>query len=156
MITHAFSCYRLRRADLGDVELAAAWTKRDPEHAGRVLPEFWIEQGIGVESWVLFDKQGPVFFFKSVVRNQILEVHIQFPPYPIAATLEKQAQHKRRMSLALIEGMRWLEQRVKGFFLEIRFDSRDSKLIHFAEKHLGFTNQNGQLAKRLQAQQGGA
>jgi hypothetical protein len=51
--------------------------------------------------------------------------------------------------MALVEGMRWLEQRAKSV-REIRFDSCNPKLIKFAENHLGFTNEGGRLSKRLE------
>ena len=80
-----------------------------------------------------------------------IEVHIQFPPYPAAADLAGQMQHRRRMSLALIEGLRWLERRVNGHGLrEIHFDSRNPSLIRFAQKYLGFHNERGLLSKPLE------
>lgn len=149
MIAHQFSRYLLLPADWRYLELARAWTAADPDHAGRVQGEFWIEQGEGFESWVLTDEEGPVFFFKAIIRDGYVEVHIQFPPYPQEAPIERQAHHRRRLSLALIEGMRWYEQRVR--IRELRFDSRNEQLIRFAEKHLGFKNDGGQLSKRLEA-----
>jgi hypothetical protein len=153
MITHQFSRYLLIPADPRHLDLARAWTLADPDHAGSVRPEFWIEQGEGCEAWLLTDEEGPVYFFKAVHCQPDVEVHIQFPPYPAAAPILSQVHHRNRLALALVEGMRWLECRLKAAkrMREIRFDSRDPKLIRFAEKHLGFTNEGGHLSKRLEA-----
>lgn len=151
MIVHRFSGYTLVPADASCLMLACVWTTADPDHAGRVKPEFWIEQGEGMESWLLYDKHGAVYFFKSIRRGLDIEIHIQFPPYPAEAGATARMRHHRRISFALIEGMRWLENRVRGRIREIRFESRNPSLIRFAEKHLGFTNENGQLSKRLEA-----
>ena len=148
MIVHTFSGYELRPAGLDDLELARAWTNADPDHIGRVDPAFWIHQAPGMESWLLCDGKGPVFFFKAIIHRETLEVHIQFPPYPIQENAGKQIEHRRRVSLALIEGTRWLEQRVKGLE-KMRFESQNPSLIRFAEKYLGFTNFGGQLTKSL-------
>lgn len=150
MIAHQFSRYVLIPADQKHLDLARAWTLADPDHAGSVRPEFWIEQGEGCEAWLLTDKEGPVYFFKAVHFNPDIEVHIQFPPYPAAAPIHSQAHHRNRLALALVEGMRWLERTARSV-REIRFESRNPKLIRFAENHLGFSNEGGQLSKRLEA-----
>lgn len=151
MIVHRFSGYTLVPADATVAALAEQWTKSDPDHVLRVNPIFWIEQGEGMESWLLYDRHGPIYFFKSIRRDNDIEVHIQFPPYPSETEPAMRMNHHRRLSLALVEGLRWLESRVRGKIREIRFDSRNPSLIRFAEKHLGFTNENGQLSKRLEA-----
>lgn len=148
MIAHQFSRYVLVPADPRNLDLARAWTLADPDHAGQVRPEFWIEQGEGFESWLLTDKEGPVFFFKAIVRDRYVEVHIQFPPYPAAAPIANQMHHRNRMALALVEGMRWFEARVR--IREVRFESRNPSLIRFAVKHLGFRDEGGQLSKCLE------
>jgi hypothetical protein len=150
MIAHQFSRYVLIPAEQRHLHLARAWTLADPDHAGRVRPEFWIEQGEGCEAWLLTDEEGPVYFFKAVHFHPDIEVHIQFPPYPAALAITSQIHHRNRMALALVEGMRWLEQTARSV-REIRFESRDPKLIRFAENHLGFNNEGGRLSKRLEA-----
>jgi hypothetical protein len=150
MLTYQFSRYLLIPADPRHLELARAWTLADPDHAGSVRPEFWIEQGERWEAWLLTDAEGPVYFFKAVRYDPDIEVHIQFPPYPAVAAITSQIHHRNRLSMALVEGMRWLERRARGV-REIRFESQNSSLIRFAEKHLGFTNEGGHLSKRLEA-----
>jgi hypothetical protein len=150
MIAHQFSRYLLIPADPRHLGLARAWTLADPDHAGSVRPEFWIEQGEQCEAWLLTDEEGPIYFFKAVRRYPDIEVHVQFPPYPAVAPITSQIHHRNRLSLALIEGMRWLEQRAKSV-REIRFESKNPKLIRFAENHLGFTNEGGHLSKHLEA-----
>jgi hypothetical protein len=151
MITHQFSRYVLIPADPKHLDLARAWTLADPDHAAqRVRPEFWIEQGERWEAWLLTDEEGPVYFFKAVRYDPDIEVHIQFPPYPAVAAITSQIHHRNRLSMALVEGMRWLERRARGV-REIRFESQNPSLIRFAEKHLGFTNEGGRLSKRLEA-----
>jgi hypothetical protein len=153
MAVHKFDEFELRMAGPENLELATRWTNADPDHAGRVKPEFWIEQSRRAESWLLRDRLGPIFFFKAVkLEGNILEVHVQFAPPPPAGFAEwEQIRHRSRISRALIRGMQWLEQRVSGFE-EIRFESQSPLLIHFCQNHLGFSRRGKLLYKRLSIQ----
>jgi hypothetical protein len=139
MMAFTFGGYQLREALAQDLELARAWTAADPDHAGRVLPEFWL-----TNAWLLSDSAGPIFFFRGIrqgLGGRELEIHIQFAP----------GLTRQRLTAALMEGMAWLEANTQDVD-EIRFDSKNFSLIRFCEKRLGFTNAGGKLTKRLAAE----
>jgi hypothetical protein len=93
-----------------------------------------------------------VFFFKAVqMPEKILEIHVQFAPLPEPVYPWSHSKHRARVSRALTDGTEWLEDRVRGYFREMRFESTNPTLIHFCEKHLGFKRQNGTLSKGLGA-----
>lgn len=151
-----FDEFALRPAVAEDLPLATTWTRADPDHWG-MDAAFWIQQGYRVESWLLHDATGPVFFFTAKTfenragaqLEKVLEVHVQFPPVPNEHEGEAQRQHRQRMGHALLDGTAWLEKNLRGEFAEIRFESLSPGLIRFCERHLGFTNQGGRLFKRL-------
>ena len=134
--TLQFSGYTLRPVGAGDRELAAEWTAADPEHAGKIEPEFWLEQRPGVDSVLVIDAKGPVFFFKAAMyqggTKRTAQVFIQFMPC-------ETEEDRERTREALMQGMQWLEPVLKqGGAEEIFFDSRERKLITFCVKRLGF------------------
>jgi hypothetical protein len=132
-----FKGYQLRDTVPGDLELARDWTAADPDHAGRVLPEFWITRG-----WLLSDDKGPLFFFRGIrTMSRTLEIHVQFG----------KDLTRERLVPALIDGEAWLLENALDVD-EICFDSKNPILIHFCEKRLGFVNQFGKLCKRLTAE----
>ena len=137
--------FTLRPAGEDDFYLAEKWTQLDPEHRGSVDPRFWLEQAQGRDSFLLFDDEGPVFFFKMVLagseNNRAIEIHIQFPP---------QGRNGYRIAAGLIEGITWLERVLRQIQIrEMFFDSASRKLITFAIKRLGFRMEGGKLRKRL-------
>jgi hypothetical protein len=160
--TLRFSAYTLRPAWEEDRMLAEQWTARDEDHAGKIDPAFWLEQQPGIDSVVVEDSQGPVFFFKTrlmivkiidqnplpiqlvglsqetieevrpPVMKIIAEVFIQFMP---CATEED----RERTRQALMEGTAWLAPVLEQSGAEeMFFDSRQPKLIAFCQKRLGF------------------
>ena len=160
--TLRFSGYTLRPAGEADRRLAEQWTARDEDHAGKIDPGFWLEQRLGMDSVVVEDSQGPVFFFKTCLLIEKItdqrplpiqlvglsqktidevrpwseriaaEVFIQFMP---CATEED----RERTRQALIEGMAWLAPVLEQSGAEeMFFDSRQPKLIAFCQKRLGF------------------
>jgi hypothetical protein len=132
----SFVGYQLRPVDPKDLPLATEWNQRDEDHANRVDPRFWIEQGPGQDAYVLADKNEPVFFLKLVSAGNpkgVIELHIQF-----SHGMTRKARLRRREALA--EGLKWLEKMlVVAGAKEIYFRSRNSGLIMFATKRLGFT-----------------
>jgi hypothetical protein len=83
--TLRFSGYTLRPAGEADRRLAEQWTSRDLDHAGKIDPGFWLEQRPGMDSVVMEDSQGPVFFFKTQLLTTkderiTAQVFIQFMP----------------------------------------------------------------------------
>jgi hypothetical protein len=137
--TLRFSGYTLRPAGEADRRLAEQWTAWDEDHAGKIDPGFWLEQRPGMDSVVVEDSQGPVFFFKTCLLNQIepgrgphAQVFIQFMP---CATEED----RERTRDALVEGTAWLAPVLEQSGAEeIFFDTRQPKLIAFCQKRLGF------------------
>jgi hypothetical protein len=160
--TLRFSGYTLRPAGEADRRLAEQWTARDEDHAGKIDPGFWLEQRLGMDSVVMEDSQGPLFFFKTCLLIEKIpdrtplpvqlvglsqktidearpwseritaEVFIQFMP---CATEED----RERTRQALIEGTAWLVPVLEQSGAEeIFFDSRQPKLIAFCQKRLGF------------------
>lgn len=156
--TFSFGPYTLRPAgrDPGDLQLAQVWTSADRDHAGRVLPGFWLEQKLGRDSYILLDYNGPLFFFKLIqyvepITNgkPMCEIHIQFPPAPGQA--ETQPLQRERLAMALHEGLQWLERVLIGNRIgEIFFDSSSDPLVAFCIKRLGFVLEGGKLRKRLE------
>lgn len=146
METFQFKGYRLKPASLVDLPLAKAWTKADPDHAGKVDPGFWLGQSARTQSYLLIDADGPVFFFKGSVAGKSLEVHVQFPPDDDAAMHHLR---RRRISQGLIEGLTWLEGHMRYAVDEIVFESTTPALIRFCQRHLGFTHEGGRLRKKL-------
>lgn len=153
--TFRFGEYELRPAGTkrGDLGLAVAWVDSDPDHQG-TPPGFWIDQKANIDSYLLSDDSGPVFFFKIVQREQrenapfftvtkIAEIHIQFRPVTTRAERE-------RLMTALQEGLVWLEKVLASVGVqEIYFDSRNTNLIRFCLKRLAFTQDGERLTKRI-------
>lgn len=160
--TLRFSAYTLRPAGEEDRRLAEQWTAWDDDHAGKIDPGFWLEQRPGIDSVVVEDSRGPVFFFKTClliekitdqsplpiqlvglsqktieeVRPQIMkiiaQVFIQFMP---CTTDEDRARTRQ----ALIEGTAWLAPVLEQSGAEeMFFDTRQLKLSAFCQKRLGF------------------
>lgn len=121
-----------------DYRLACAWTKADPYHRQTTPGSFWVQQGIGIESYVMEDRYGIVFFFKlERASKEEIEVHIQFAPAPEEANAR--ADLKDRTMRGLMLGFEWLERILaqKGI-TALFFTSQSRGLILFAKRHLGF------------------
>jgi hypothetical protein len=146
--SYQFKGYQLRRSSLVDLPLAKEWTKADLDHAGKVDPGFWLGQSARAQSFLLSDSDGPVFFFKGIVAGKSLEVHVQFPPEGDPAMRN---MRRRRISQGLIDGLEWLEGRMRGAVEEVIFESTTPALIRFSERHLGFRQSGGRLRKRIDA-----
>jgi hypothetical protein len=90
-----------------------------------------------MDSVVMEDSQGPVFFFKTqllTTKEEIItaQVFIQFMP---RVTIDD----GNRTRQALMEGTAWLAPVLEESGAEeMFFDSRQPKLIAFCQKRLGF------------------
>jgi hypothetical protein len=123
---------------------------RDTDHAGRVEPEFWLEQSAATDSYLLNDPEGAVFFFRidllpkgSEDGEPAAKLHIQFFP---ANTSEE----KMRIAEALTEGLRWLLPMLRySGVKEACLDSASPRLIAFCVRRLGFTQKDGILKKAI-------
>jgi hypothetical protein len=148
MATFAFGGFCLRSATRADLPLAVSWTAADPDHAGRVDPEFWVEGNPGQESYLLSDQIGPLFFFKMCLyekpdAERLVEAHIQFAP-------RRSPEDILRTREGLEKGFSWLEMvlRSRGI-AELFFHSKERTLIAFCVKHLKFARERDYLRKRL-------
>lgn len=153
MPSFEFDGYTLRPATEEDLPLARAWNAGDPDHVWEAGQErYWIEQRAGVESYLLEDALGPVFFFKILTIAETLmggvssnavncgartnakavEVSIQFAPDGGAGQL--------RTMTALSRGFAWLEKRLSAVGVKaVYFNSKNLLMIRFALIKLGFT-----------------
>jgi hypothetical protein len=132
--------YELRLATAADLDRARAWTNADEHHRGIISPEFWIEQGNGIESYVLTQRGGEMFFFRV---ERVARVLIQFAP--------QEERQQERMRKALTAGMAFLDMALgaRGYG-ELVFDSTSRLLRLFAVARLRFAQRPETLSRRLQ------
>lgn len=147
-----FAGYTLRPAGAiaTDHILARQWTAADPWHKDTVDPALWTSQGDGIDAYVLFDKEGPVFFWVGILNPsfETLEMHMQFAPKP--ENREEALRQGKRVKAGLVIGLNWLEAMLrKSGVKEIYFDSDSEMLARFAKKTLNFIQTGRRLRKRL-------
>ena len=149
LCTFVFSGFTLRPATPGDRPLATSWTEADLEHSRTTHPDFWLEQSNNVESYLLSDQIGPVFFFKMQRHSrQQVELHIQFPPESERITGE--LLRKRRVMRGLMLGLQWIEKALSSRGIcELLFKSHNENLISFCVKHMGFDREGARLSKTI-------
>lgn len=137
-----FHGYTLRPATSEDILMSTAWTAADPWHANTTNPEFWLDQSPGIESYILEDAEGPVFFFRM---TRAVRLDIQFPPEP------PEGDTRKRVRDGLREGFGWLAAvlALSGVH-EVIFKSENPELIRSAEKRLGFRYSKGELVHELE------
>lgn len=139
-----FDHYTLRIAQPEDLPLADNWTKADPDHC-TMIPWFWVRQSADINSLLLEDEQGPVFFFRMQIMGDgsEVEVHIQFSP-------EESVAAKERLMDALLKGFSWLENRLAQVgFTTLYFHSRRRALIYFCQKRMGFVWDGRRLERKV-------
>lgn len=135
MPSFQFGEYNLRPAVERDLPLAQAWNSADPDHGWELGQErYWIENTKTVNSFVLEDAQGPVFFFRAIrlAGADWIEISLQF---------DRQAQPAPlwRMMNGMTAGLRWLEKMLPANGVNaIYFSSKSERLIRFAIARLGF------------------
>ena len=143
--TYHFDLFKLRPATDADDEISARWIAADPYHDG-TRPEFWRTQAPGINSFLLVDAEGPVFFFRIQLTKHAgqLKIYIQFAPTAEVA--------KERTIKGLTQGMAWFEKFARdSSFTELVTDSKNSALIHFLQSRLGFiqATRGDQLTKSI-------
>lgn len=158
--TYHFGDCTLRPATGADLDLAREWTAADEVHKGTIAGNFWIEQGAGVDCYLLSDGQGPLFFYRmeravtARVGNEepvyffrlepAVRLLIQFSP----VTTEQERQRTRR---GLIAGARWLAGMLGTSGVgEIFFDSTSKLLRRFVTGELDFDSRPDTLSRRIQ------
>lgn len=135
-MSFVFSKYRWTPAGEDQRARVAEWIEADPDHRGRVAPEFFISGQPDSECLVLEDERGPILFLRM---ERALRIHIQFAP---AVT----AEDKQRTREAMLEGFPWLQQMARNSgFREILFQSTVAPLIRFCEKRFGFRRSPNEL-----------
>ena len=155
-----FGGFKLKPATADYYRLAEVWTKNDPDHRDKLDFEFWLEQDACRDSYLLFDQDGPLFFFKMhLINRQTVRVFIQFPTEATSKEfantpedIRKAQRTGERLRRGLLLGMAWLEEMLKkNGVKEIFFDSVSKSLISFCVKRLGFTEEGEYLKKHLAA-----
>lgn len=159
--TFKFGAYTLRPATITDRILARRWTEADASHQ-HVDPDFWTEQKLGHDAYLLFDGEVGLLFFKLVLFESTLveegkepirmvEMHIQFPPEE-----EGEAARKRQalqLMTALRHGFAWLERVLTQIRIHsVFFESTSESLIAFCVRYLGFNQRGTRLHKELTPQ----
>jgi hypothetical protein len=131
---YSFDGYTFRPATTEDLPLARLWNMRDPDHAWELrYPEYWIEQNDQVNSYVLEDGRGIVFFVKAIrYRSHEVEIALQFDrSYGMVS--------KARAMRGMQAGFAWLREALPmNGFRSVFFASKNAELIGFTEKRLGF------------------
>jgi hypothetical protein len=106
----------------------------DSEHTWEAqYPDYWIEQNNQVNSYVLEDAIGVVFFVKSIRHmGGEIEISLQFDRM-------RGMVSKTRVMGAMAAGFSWLKKALPmNGFSTVYFVSKNQDLIVFAEKGLGF------------------
>lgn len=134
--TYQFDQYTFRPALESDVELARAWNAADKDHTWEAqYPDYWIEQNPMMNSYLLEDADGTIFFVKSI-RHQHCEVEITLQ-------FDRRCRSVSRMRAmrAMIAGFGWLKKTLpRNGFRAVYFASKSKTLGLFVEKVLGFTH----------------
>lgn len=140
---YRFGKYILRPATDADLATAETWVCADPWHATTTEPEFFLSHEKGIESFVLEDPDGPVFFFRM---TRTIRLDIQFPPDDEQPT---DRPHERTRE-ALIQGVEWLAGSLAlAGIHQLIFDSVNPLLIRSAERRLGFHRSPNELVRDI-------
>lgn len=131
---YKFEGYTFRPATEDDQPLSRLWNMLDPEHKWEMqYPDYWIEQNDQVNSYVLEDAMGILFFVKSIRHlGQEVEITLQF---------DRRCGNvsKDRVREGLLAGFAWLKKALPmNGFKALYFVSKNPDLIQFTEKRLGF------------------
>lgn len=131
-----------------DLELARMWSREEPDHDGRLAPEFWLCQGPRTDSYLLSDPRGPLLFFRIDLIAKpdgtlFASLHIQFTPI-------RQPIDRLRICDGLREGIEWLVPMLAASGIgEIFSDTPSDRLIRFAVKRLGFSQVGNTIIRQL-------
>jgi len=140
---YRFGKYILRPATDADLALAETWVCADPWHANTTPAEFFLNHEKGIESFVLEDPDGPVFFFRM---TRTIRLDIQFPPDDAQPT----DQPHERTREALMAGVEWLASSLAlAGIHQLIFDSDNPLLIRSAERRLGFHRSPNELVRDI-------
>lgn len=137
-----FGEYTLRPIEEKDRPMLTAWIEQDQFHAGRILPDFFLRNVPGEDSWALEDGHGyVVFYFKT---QTAVRLHIQF-----GGMGENEVERERNRK-AMTEGLDWLEAQLRSNgFREIGFQTSNPVLGIFARTSLGFISSRGEMIRTI-------
>jgi hypothetical protein len=131
---YKFDGYTFRPATPDDKPLARLWNMMDPDHKWEMqYPDYWIDQNNVVNSYVLQDAIGILFFVKSIRHtSDEIEISLQFDR-------ECGIVSKARVVRGLDAGFAWLKKALPmNGFTTLYFMSKNEDLIGFTEKRMGF------------------
>lgn len=112
----------------GDTALVAEWIEADPDHAGRVAPEFFTKPSDLSTVYVIEDDKGPVIFVRQEVEGMNARLHTEFLP-----------GGKLRIARALKQAFPAVSADAKSRgFKAVLFESKSISLIAFMIKQFGF------------------
>lgn len=131
--SYKIGAYNFRPAVPHDGLLAEAWNDDDPDHDWEGEQDgYWTEQDEHVNSYVLEDWIGIVFFLKMIRTGTDLEVSMQFPP-------RNHTNFDIRTARAMSVGFEWLLRALTNNSIDrIFFSSRNQTVIDIATKQWGF------------------
>lgn len=145
---YAFDGFLLRPPLQEDLPLAAAWNEAEPTHDG-TNALFYTWNSTEVNSFVLCDEQGPIFFIRMQTtppkwdpEGKWLGIYILFSPG--GALRQRRTRHGLRC------GMRWLEKMLtetgfEGYY----FHSLNPQLVYFTQHVLGFEWDGQKVFKKI-------
>jgi len=153
--TFSFGEYTMRPAGADDLQIARVWNALDRWHRDCIKPEFWIEQKLRRDSFLMLDRLGPLLFFKmhghgpkNDWRSDRVQIFIQFPPAPPFGLERK--NHFYRVGSGVEKGFAWLERiLIANGVEELFFDSESVSLVLFCTRNLGFNRDGHRLSKIL-------
>jgi hypothetical protein len=131
---YQFDGYTFRPATLDDKPLSRMWNLMDPEHKWELqYPDYWVDQNNQVNSYVLEDAIGILFFVKSIRQaDNEIEISLQFDR-------ECGTVSRARVVRGLEAGFGWLKKALPmNGFKTLYFFSKNEDLVLFTEKRLGF------------------
>lgn len=143
---YEFDGYTFRPATEEDLPLAQQWNMMDADHKWEMhYPEYWIEQNSQVNSYLLEDAIGTLFFVKSIRHmGHEVEISLQF---------DRQCGmvSKARAMKGMEVGFAWLKKALPmNGFTALYFVSKTEDLIAFTEKRLGFVRDGIRMIYRLE------
>jgi hypothetical protein len=149
MPVYQFDGYTFRPATPDDRTLARLWNMMDPEHKWELqFPDYWIDQNNRVNSYVLEDSIGILFFVKSIRQaDNEIEIAIQFDR-------ECGTVSKARVMRGMAAGFAWLKDALPmNGFKSLYFQSKNEDLILFTQKRLGFVKDGKRYVHTLKEQE---
>lgn len=131
---YEFDGYTFRPTDRNDQPLARAWNRADPDHIWEMqYTDYWVEQSYLVNSYVLEDAIGILFFVRSARHTgDEIEITLQFDR-------GLRMVSKARAMKGIEAGFDWMKKALPmNGFKALYFLSKNESLIAFTEKRLGF------------------